>query len=58
MRMWEPKLNAESKPGRLRCRFPSVLVTKRTRALVAMHRLRPERPGGWLVPTISTIRTT
>jgi hypothetical protein len=57
MRMWEPKLNADSKPGRLRCRFPSVLVKKRTRALVAMHRLRPERPGSWPVPTISTIRT-
>ncbi len=46
MRMWEAKINPDSKPGRLRYRFRSVRATKGTRALVAMHRLRPERPGG------------
>jgi hypothetical protein len=46
MRMWELKINAGSNASRLRCRFPFLLAPERAGALVAMHRLRPEQPGG------------
>jgi hypothetical protein len=57
MRMWGPKTDADSTPGRLRGHFGFVLATKTAGAPVSMRRLRPQWSARRSVPTISTIRT-